>query len=86
MPRTESGTFGVACELRVILDRRFDLPALRGFRRTVSDAGNLSLLELDFSAICYLDAAALRLLADDLAGIEARGAHVVVRRLPGELA
>ncbi len=71
-------------ELRVALDERFDIAALRGLRRTLADAGDVSRLQLDFAAVRWLDAAALRLLADDLVGIEARGTAVVVRRLrPG---
>ena len=86
MPRIGPAGLGPSCELRVTLDRRFDLPALRGLRRAIADSGDLSRLELDFSPIRWLDAAALRLLADDLTGIEARGTHVVVRRLPAEMA
>lgn len=75
-----------SCELRISLERRFDLAALRAVRRTMADAGNLSHLHLDFGLVVWLDAAALRLLADDLAGIEASGVAVVVRRLPAGFA
>jgi len=74
------------CELRIALDRRFDLAALRVLRRTLAEAGELRHLHLDFASVASLDAAALRLLADDLTGIEGRGAGVVVRRLPAEIA
>lgn len=71
-------------ELRVAFDERFDIAALRALRRTLADAGDVNQLQLDFAAVRWLDAAALHLLADDLVGIEARGASVVVRRLrPG---
>jgi hypothetical protein len=72
-----------SCELRVSLDHRFDIAALRRLRRTLADAGNVSHLQLDFASVRWLDAAALHLLADDLAGIEARGTSVVVQRLDG---
>ena len=73
---------GAPGELRVSLDDRFDIAALRGLRRILVDAGDVSRLQLDFDAVRWLDAAALHLLADDLVGIEARGTSVIVRRLP----
>jgi hypothetical protein len=82
LPYAEHEATGVGCQLRVTLDRRFDLAALRGLRRTLADAGSVARLELDFAAVRWLDAAALRLLAADLAGLEAGGTHVVARRLP----
>ncbi|MFW6089545.1 MAG: hypothetical protein ACODAB_07320, partial [Gemmatimonadota bacterium] len=60
----------------------FDVPALRALRRTLADAGDVGHLQIDFVSVRWLDAAALQLLADDLIGIEARGACVVIRRLP----
>ena len=70
------------CEIRVSLDDRFDIAALRGLRRILVEAGDVSHLQLDFDAVRWLDAAALHLLADDLVGIEARGTSVTIRRLP----
>lgn len=70
-----------SCELRISLDGRFDIAALRGLRRILADAGDLSHLRLDFAAVRLLDAAALYLLVDDLVGIEARGTSVTVGRL-----
>lgn len=52
----------------------------------LADAGDVARLDLDFACVRWLDAAAIRLLADDLNGIEARGARVTVRRLPDGLA
>lgn len=70
------------CEIRVSLDERFDIAALRGLRRILVEAGDVSHLQLDFDAVRWLDAGALHLLADDLVGIEARGTSVTIRRLP----
>lgn len=81
VPRADRDA-GAPCELKVSLDDRFDIAALRGLRRTVVDAGQVSHLQLDFAAVRWLDAGALHLLADDLVGLEARGTSVVVRRLP----
>ena len=86
LPHAEREATGAGCELRVFLDHRFDLAALRGLRRTVSDAGDVTRLELDFAGVRWLDAAALRLLAADLRRLETSGTHVVARRLPEAVA
>lgn len=81
-PEASHSEAGASCELRICLDDRFDIAALRGLRRIVADAGYVSHLRLDFAAVRLLDAAALHLLVDDLVGIEARGTAVTVGRLP----
>lgn len=86
LPRASRSQADTSCELRISLDDRFDIAALRGLRRILADAGDVSHLRLDFAAVRLLDAAALHLLADDLVGIEARGASVTVGRLPPEVA
>lgn len=82
LPYSEHEADVAGCELRITLDHSFDLAALRGLRRTVAEAGDVARLELDFAGVRWLDAAALRLLAADLGEMEARGTHVVARRLP----
>lgn len=86
MPWTDHATSGASGVLRVALDHRFDIPALRGLRKAIADAGDVTRVDLDFACVRWLDAAAVRLLADDLAGIETRGVRVTVRRLAGEMA
>jgi len=86
IPWAEGATSGASCELRVVLDHRLDMAALRGLRKVIADAGHVTRLDLDFARVRRLDAAALRLLADDLAGMEARGVRVGVRRLAEGLA
>lgn len=82
LPRASHSSADTSCELRISLDDRFDIAALRGLRRILADAGDVSHLRLDFAAVRLLDAAALHLLVDDLVGIEARGTSVTVVRLP----
>lgn len=82
LPRASRSEADAWCELRISLDDRFDIAALRGLRRILADAGDVSHLRLDFAAVQLLDAAALQLLVDDLVGIEARGTSVTVGRLP----
>lgn len=82
LPRASHSEAGASCELRISLDDRFDIAALRGLRRILAEAGDVRHLRLDFAAVRLLDAAALHLLADDLVGIEARGTSVTVGRLP----
>ncbi|MGD8494820.1 MAG: hypothetical protein PVF05_01415 [Gemmatimonadales bacterium] len=82
LPYAEHEADVAGCELRIALDHSFDLAALRGFRRTVAEAGDVARLELDFAGVRWLDAAALRLLTADLGDLETRGTHVVARRLP----
>ncbi|MGI9037233.1 MAG: STAS domain-containing protein [Gemmatimonadota bacterium] len=67
--------------IRVRLDERLDLPALRGLRRLLADAGPMGRVELDFTAVEAMDPAALRLLQSDLESLRAAGTVVVVRRL-----
>lgn len=67
--------------IRVRLDERLDLPALRGLRRLLAWAGPMRRLELDFAAVETMDPAALRLLQSDLESMRATGVVVVVRRL-----
>lgn len=82
LPRASNSLDDASCELRIALDDRFDIAALRGVRRILADAGEVRHLRLDFAAVRMLDAAALHLLVDDLVGIEARGTSVTVGRLP----
>lgn len=82
LPRVSRPEADTSCELRISLDDRFDIAALRGLRRILADAGDVLHLRLDFAAVKSLDAAALHLLVDDLVGIEARGASVTVGQLP----
>lgn len=82
LPRATSSRDDPSCELRIALDDRFDIAALRGLRAILADAGDVRHLRLDFAGVRLLDAAALHLLVDDLVGIEARGASVTVVRLP----
>lgn len=82
LPRASHAEADASCELRISLDDRFDIAALRGLRRILADAGEVGHLRLDFSAVRLLDAAALHLLVDDLVGIEARGTSVTVGPLP----
>ena len=86
LPTASHSAADTSCELRISLDDRFDIAALRGLRRILADAGDVSHLRLDFAAVRLLDGAALHLLVDDLVGIEARGTSVTVGALPPGIA
>jgi len=86
LPTARKAEGGRPCDLRISLDDRFDIAALRGLRRILADAADIDHLQLDFSAVRLLDAAALHLLVDDLVGIEARGTSVAVSALPAGIA